>query len=220
MNPVRKMVLLVGLSAASLAGAAPPPPMDLEISYYTKVVTDEGVTREANYKERMLRRAGHVWVARELPAGAASRKAAHGLNPAVLPRHVRLEGGRMVLEIVDTALKAVVAIAPSEFANVGFDGSWEAAYSLADPARVAQLPLSIRSSAIPGAQWREREKDGLFERVLWDAARQVALVVESGDAGGRFFRRVQAVPVSPSRATLPWEQLRSYAQREYADYLD
>lgn len=221
MNAVLKSITFGVLSSASLAWAAPASDqaLDLVVSYYTRVLTDEGVTREANYKERMLRRPGHVWVARVAPPTAA-KKAAHGLNAAVLPRHVRLEGGALVLEYVDLAAKTVVAVAPTDYANVGFDGSWEAAHSLADPARVARLPLSARASTIAGAQWHEREKDGVFERVLWDKARQLALVTESGDQAGRFYRRVQVEVAPASTITLPWEQLRGYARREYTDYLD
>ena len=222
MHAVLKAIAFGALSSASLAWAAPAsePALDLLVSYYTRVLTDEGVTREANYTERMLRRPGHVWVARVVPARAAAQKAAHGMNAAVLPRHVRLERGRLMLEYVDLAGKAVVAIAPPDYANVGFEGAWESAYALADPARMARLPVSTRASAIAGAQWREREKDGLFERVLWDKERQLALVVESGDTGGRFYRKVQ-VAVAPSLTrVLPWEQLGGYARREYADYLD
>ena len=34
------------------------------------MLTSEGVTREARYEEKMLRRPGHVWVVRVLPKAA------------------------------------------------------------------------------------------------------------------------------------------------------
>lgn len=220
---------LVG--AALLAGAATHaatalqgPDLDLSIQHYSRVMTAEGVLRETRYEETMLRRPGHVWLARVLPAQRAA-KPAHGHahkhpNYEVLPRHVTLERDQIRLEAVNAAEREVISIPPGEFENANFDGSWVNAFFLMDPQRVAALPLSKRPSTVAGARWREQEKNGLFQRVLWDEARMVPLVVEAGDRAGTFFERVTVKPHPALAKSLPWTQVKGYAQREYSDFLD
>ncbi|MBD8655633.1 hypothetical protein IFT68_08365 [Oxalobacteraceae sp. CFBP 13730] len=101
-----------------------------------------------------------------------------------------------------------------------FDCSWVNAFFLIDPQRVAALPLSKRPSAVPGARWREHEKNGQFQRVLWDDVRMVPLVVETGDRAGTFFERLMVKPRPTLTKFLPWAQVKGYAQREYSDFLD
>ncbi|MES2076188.1 MAG: hypothetical protein V4462_11290 [Pseudomonadota bacterium] len=225
-------------ASAQAAPAAAGADLDLRISYYSKVVTPEGVTREARYEETMLRRAGHVWTARVLPAGAgqahehehaapalkkvAARVAAEHkhFNHVVLPRHVALENGQPRVEFVDVQAKELIAIPPAEFGNVGFDGSWDHAYFLLDSTRLKAMPLSARVSTVAGARWREREDKGLFERVLWDDKRQIPLVIESGDKAATFFNRVDMTVQAGASGELPWQRLKGYAQKEYSDFLD
>jgi hypothetical protein len=224
--------------------------LDLHITRYSKVVTAEGVTREARYEETMLRRAGHVWTARVLPGGAQAHGHGHDdddgheagnageqkagaykvaarksvghkhFNPVVLPRHVALEGGKPRLTYIDAQSKEVIAIPPGEYDNVGFDGSWDHAWYLLDTKGLDAMPVSKRPSAVPGARWRERERNGLYERVLWDDTRRIPLVIESGDKAGSFYNRTELKVASAATRDLPWQKLKGYAQREYADFLD
>ena len=59
-------VLLATLSLAGTvhavanAPAASAPDLDLAITYYSKTLTPDGVTRESRYQETMLRRPGHL----------------------------------------------------------------------------------------------------------------------------------------------------------------
>ena len=228
-----------GPAVAALPAASGGSALDLDIEYYTRVLTPEGVTREARYKETMVRRAGHVWVARVLPKGGAGRQddehnaknkalsaprevgAAHtDFNYVVNPRHVMLKSNKVTIDYIDTLGKAVVAIPASEYANVNFDGSWENAFFLLNPNLVMAIPLSARPSSVVGAKWREREKNGVFERVLWDEKRQIPLVIESGDRASTFYRRVEVTAHATTVATLPWQNLGGYSQKEFSDYLD
>jgi len=214
------------LAACCLAGqaiAAAPPPLDLKLAYYSRVLTPEGVTREARYEERMLRRPDHVWVARTLPEGVqpAREAGSHAeFNPVLLARHVVREGGKLRLEYVDRKARELVAIPPAEYANVSFDGSWDKAWFVLDPRRVLTLPVSSRPSAVAGAVWREQEKAGNFERVLWDPQRQVPLVIESGDRAGTVLHRVEISVLPQLEQRLPWLALAGYTHKEYADFLD
>lgn len=229
------ILLAAGLACNAQAAPAAPLDLDLGIRYYNRVLTPEGVTRESRYEEKMLRRPGHVWVERVLPAVHGSHDA-HGakqpvalkrtqhehkhFNPVVIPRHVMLDKNTVKVEYIDARDKVVVSIPKAEYENVNFDGSWENSFYLLDPKLVAAMPLSKQVSNVAGAHWREVEKNGVFQRVLWDAQKQIALIIESGDRANTFYRRVDVkLQASLSRAQ-PWANLKNYAQREYADYLD
>lgn len=222
-------------SASALAGSNPPAPdLDLTIRYYSKVLTPEGVTREARYEEKMLRRPGHVWVARLLPKIASEQQEvtkknvaltikesepAH-FNHVVTPRHIMLENNKLRLEYVDAHARNIVAIPAAEYDNVNFDGSWENSFYLLDPKLVKAMPLSSKTSNVLGTEWHEREKNGVFQRVLWDAQKQIPLIIESGDKAATFYQRVDVIPQSNVNLALPWKNLQTYAQKEYADFLD
>ncbi|GGZ02016.1 hypothetical protein ACFFTM_08540 [Pseudoduganella plicata] len=139
-------------------------------------------------------------------------------NPVVLPRHLAQEGKQLRLEYVGPHAREVIAVPPGEFDNVSFDGSWDRAYYLLDPKRLHAMPVSARKSTVAGARWRER--DGVFERVLWDERREIPLVIESGDRAGTFFNRLELTVQPHLAGDLPWQKLKGYARREYADFLD
>jgi hypothetical protein len=212
--------------------------LDLSVKHYSRIVTPEGVLRESRYEEKMLRRTGHVWVSRVLPkavlgddherehdgrsdAKFESKGQSHKhFNYVMLPRHVIREGEKVRLEFVNFHDREVVSITPAEYENVNFDGSWSNAFFLMDLRSVAALHLSGRVSPVAGARWREQEKNGLFQRVLWDEKRLVPLIVETGDHAGRFFERVEVTPLAKLAEALPWQDTKGFAQKEYADFLD
>lgn len=229
MSNLRFSLLLATLCVAGTVHAvanapATAPDLDLAIAYYSKTVTPDGVTRESRYEETMMRRTGHVWSARVLPAHAAPHKHEegghrHGLNHIVIPRHVINAGKTPRLEFVDAKEKAVIAIPATEFDNVNFDGSWDRAFYLLDPRLLKTMAVTNRASSTPGAKWREREDNGVYQRVLWDEQRQIPVTIESGDKAGTFYRRVD-VTARAGAAAAPWTKLQGYAQREFADFLD
>lgn len=226
------------------------PDLDLSVQYYSRVLTPEGVVRESRYQEKMLRRTDHVWVMRELPkvavtndddhshaasktgalkkvsADKAAAKPAHAehahkhFNYVVMQRHVIRSGNQVRVEFVDAQDKQVVRIAPTDSENVNFDGSWVNAFYLVDPQAVAKLPISNRPANVAHARWHESEKNGLFQRVLWDDKKMIPLVVESGDRAGTFFRRMEVKADATVTAMLPWNTWQGYAQKEYSDFLD
>ncbi|WP_338764244.1 hypothetical protein [Massilia sp. METH4] len=228
--------IFLGLGVLAAGAAHAGTDVDLRVTRYSKVVTAEGVTREARYEETVLRRAGNVWTARVLPASVAPHGHDHDagphkaaarqsvghkhFNPVTLPRHVALQDGKLKLRYVDPHAREVIAIPPGEYDNVGFDGSWDHAYYLLDTKGLRAMRVTQRPSTVAGARWRERERDGLFERVLWDDANGIPLVIESGDKAGTVYYRTELKVAGNLTRDLPWQKLKGYAQREYADYLD
>ena len=227
------VLLAAGFAGTTHAAAPAPADLDLSITYYSRVLTPEGVTRESRYEETMLRRPGHVWVERVLAPvldahdghnkKVALKTTQHEhkhFNPVVIPRHVMLEKNTVRVEYIDAHDKVVVSIPKSEYDNVNFDGSWENSFYLLDPKLVAAMPLSKQVSKVAGARWREAEKNGVFQRVLWDEQKQIPLIIESGDRANTFYRRVDVKQQASISKAQPWTNVRNYAQREYSDYLD
>lgn len=214
------------------------PDLDLQISYYSKVLTAEGVSREARYQDKMLRRSGHVWLERIVPqtmlkASHATeiKKVSHNhqnekltehkhFNPVLIPRHVQLENGKARIEFIDKAEKMTVSVPSSEFNNVNFDGSWENSYYLIDPQLLKSMKQSAKASNVEGAVWYEREKNGIFQKVLWHTQKQIPLIVESGDRAGTFYQSVEVKIAANTQTQLPWTNLKGYTHKEYADFLD
>lgn len=214
------------------------PDLDLSIIHYNRVRTPEGVLRESRYEEKMIRRPGHVWTERVVPEAAPTHEAPHRhdekastpsvkpaepghrhFNHVLLPRHVVRTDERVRLEFVDLREREVISIAPSEYDNVNFDGSWTNTFFLVDPKSVATLPVS-KKTALSGARWHELTRNGIYQRVLWDQKRMIPLLIEKGDIDGTFLERME-IRVQPGLTDTPrWTGLKGYAQKEYADFLD
>jgi hypothetical protein len=199
------------------------PDLDLSIRHYSRVMSDEGVLRESRHEDRMLRRDGHVWLYRVLPTAMThhhDEKDHRHFNPVLLPRHVTPDGARARIEFIDFHERELISIPQADHENVGFDGSWQNAFYLADPKRVMAMPVSGRASPIAGARWREQRTKDMFQRVLWDEKRMIPLIVESGDAQGRVLERVEVQPLPGLEKRQPWKETAGFARKEYADFLD
>ncbi len=234
---VAVLLTLITLNEIACAGQIMPaipqgPSLDLSIKFYDRSMTSEGVLRESRHEETMLRRPGHVWIARVLPKFATEEHENHKhqehdaehdhkhFNSVVLPRHIALEGGNIKLEFVDRSKKELINIVATEYENVNFDGSWVNAYFLVDPQLVSAMPLSNKNSTNSGARWHEQEHNGVFQRVLWDDKNKIPLEVETGNSEGTIYRRVTVKIVPNSKAEAPWNNLHGYVQKEYSDFLD
>jgi len=162
------------LSIAQDAPNAVAPDLDVTIQYFNRELTPDGVLRESSYSEKMLRRRGHVWSYRVLPAIASAKDTTHpnhehkDFNHIVLPRHVTFDGKKISVDFINAHNRQVIAIAPTEYENVNFDGSWPNTFYLIDPQFVAAMPVSQRVSSVANARWHEVVKNGLYQRVLWD----------------------------------------------------
>lgn len=220
------------------------PDLDLLIRHYSHVQTSEGVIRESRFEEKMVRRPGNVWISRVLPKTATAHREGHAhennasdahlakpssgekseahkhFNHVTMTRHVIRDGEKIRLEMINTHNREVVAIAPAEYENVDFDGSWVNAFFLIDPKRIADLPMSGRVSKFAHARWRQQEKNGLIQQVLWDDKKMIPLVVETGDREGHFFERIEVKPQTSASSVHPWLDTKGFVQKDYTDFLD
>ena len=165
-----------------------------------------------------------VWVERVIPAGAHTPDehrrggAEHKhLDVAAAARWISRDGrGAPQLKLVSAEDKAIVGVASADYGNVGFDGSWAAAYHLSDPAVLKQMTPGPRT---PQGQWYSRAGTGGQMRLLWNDRLQLPMQIESQDARG-LSRKVTRVRAIPAPRTLPWTGLDGYATKDYADFLD
>ncbi|WP_175965458.1 hypothetical protein [Burkholderia sp. BCC0322] len=231
-------VALPALAAADL---------DAVLLHESRTVTADGVTRTTMYRERMVRRDGHVWVERVLPVAAAGGHgddhdhdhdagARTGVQPAAAhaghkhfnfqaaARHVTYDGKAARIEYVDAANRTVVGVPPAEYETTGFDGSWDNAYYITPPSQLKRLAVAKRGD-VPGTRWYEQAVDTPgargVNRILWSERLQAPLSVEYRSADGSVARKLTLTPAPAARReTLPWQTLARYTRKEYADYLD
>ena len=199
--------------------------MDMTVKYFNREITTDGVLRESSYAEKMIRRKGHVWSQRILPRNTkndpeASNHEHRDFNYIVLPRHVSFDGNNIAVEFIDTHERQIIYIAPTEYENINFDGSWSNTFYLVNPDYIAEMPITSRSSSVTNAQWHESSKNGMFQRVLWNTKLNIPLIIESGDQAGNYLHRVEVQPSTMMVKNLPWNDLQGYTQKEYSDFLD
>ncbi|RQZ97987.1 hypothetical protein [Burkholderia cepacia] len=224
--------------------------LDAVLLHESRTVMADGVTRTTLYRERMVRRDGHVWVERVLPAASAGggqgddhdhdHDAGPGRRAGVQPaaahaghrhfnfqaaaRHVTYDGKTARIEYVDAANRTVVSVPPAEYETTGFDGSWDNAYYVTPPSQLKRLAVAKRGDA-PGTLWYEQAVDTPgargVNRILWSETLQAPLSVEYRSADGRVVRKLTLTPAPAARREPPpWTTLARYARKEYADYLD
>lgn len=204
---------------------SPGPDLDMTVKYFNREKTPDGVLHESRYAEKMIRRKGHVWSQRILSGNTKSESGVSNhehkdFNYILLPRHVSYDGNKLVVEFIDKHERQIIRIAPTEYENINFDGSWPNTYYLVNPDYVANMPIISRTSGVTNAQWHGLSKNGMFQRVLWNKKLNIPLVIETGDHSGNFLQRVEIFFNAKPVNTLPWNGLQGYSQKEYADFLD
>ena len=224
---------LAAALVCSNAFAAAAPDLDALVTHESTVVTHTGVMRTERFSERIIRRAGHVWTERVVPAfalraGQAAEKEAEKADHRhfdfeAAARHLTREAdGKTRLEYVDREKKWAVFVPASEYGPVGFSGNWDAEFHLAPPTLVERMPVrASRTLETGGAVWHEERRNGWTNRVLWSPALQYPLAIEALRDDGTIVRKtvVKMLPATPA-VELPWLVLGQYRQRAYDDFMD
>lgn len=198
------------------------PSLDLLVRHTSVSLGADGVKRTAEFSERVHRRPQMVWIERVVPPHAHSdeehakgHKAHKHLDVAAAARWVtRDERGEPRLRLVSAEDKVVIDIARTDYGNVGFDGSWPAAWHLIDPAVLQQLKAA---APVGDTTTYTRQEANNRLTVVWNHKLMVPVSVESSGPQGSRKTVVQAIPAP---ATPPWTRLDGYGKKDFSDYLD
>ncbi|MFH0132004.1 hypothetical protein ACGLHS_17480 [Variovorax sp. VaC1] len=215
--------------AASAAGDAAAPDQNLRIQHHMMSIGKDGVQRDSRYADLMFRRAGSVWVERELPPalredhdheareGKVHIGHAHADNTAA-PLWVRRDAaGKVEVGMVLREQRKLIEIDAANYGNVGYSGSWANSYWLVDPASLARM--KNLGAAGKGVQRYELQQGAGTLRIDWDTAGRYARKIEQRNARGTSIN-VMTASVIPAPKTLPWKAVEGYERGDYSDLLD
>ena len=196
--------------------------VDLLVKHLAVSQGADGVKRSTEFSERLTRTPDSVWISRVLPTGAHSGHdhakggdAHKHLDVSTASRWItRAPNGDIALRLVPNDEKVLVTVAKTDYGNVGFDGSWPAAWSLIDPATLKRMKAGPVTGDL--TTYTLAEKDRLL-KVVWNTKLQLPMRVESSDASSR---RETVVQVVGGPASRPWDKLQGFTQKDYSDYLD
>lgn len=221
-----KSLIISTLLGALLCSSAMAQELALKVEHETVSLSADGVTRITRFAERLIRRDQQSWIARILPAGAheeaehhAGAKGHKHMDVAAAARWVVRQGDdRLQLRLVNTHEKMLIDVAPTDYANVGFDGRWTTASQLLDPEQIRRMQPSKRS-APAGCRWYEGKSREARVQVLWDEKAGFPRRIESANHNGTQ-RSTMVAHREPMPVSMPWAALKGYVQKEYSDLLD
>lgn len=221
-SPLYRAAACVVLLSAGCALPVRAQDADLVVRHVAVSTGADGVKRTAEFTERMVRRPGQVWIERVVPAewhtadehGKSDPSHKH-LDTAAAARWVtRGVDGSVSVRLASRHDKVLVDVTRTDFENIGFDGSWTAAYYLIDPAALTRMK---RVSTDGDLQTYTNIEVGRQLKVIWNDRLKLPLLVESRSGGSS---KRTSVEVAPQARTLPWEGVKNYARKDYSDYLD
>lgn len=221
---------LAGLGWAWACAVQAAPDVSLEVTHHSMSVGADGVRRSSDFSERVVRWGDTVWVERVLPPGAhqdldhakskvgAAKDHKHADLSAATRWIQRGPDNKVRLRLVSVHDQVVVDVATTEFATVGFDGSWTSAYHLMDPEALKKFKPLEKTAA---GQWFESpvKPGGNVVRILWDAQRELPVKVSTRNAQGNI-ERSTVVKVLPMVRQKPWDAVAKFTTKDYSDFLD
>lgn len=218
--------------AAGAAGDIAAPDQNLRISHHVLTLGKDGVQRESRYADLMFRRAGTVWIERELPPvlradhdheareGGVHIGHSHADNTAA-PLWLRRDAAGVVqVGMVLREQRKVIEVDKANYGNVGYGGSWANAYWLVDPASLPRMKaLGAGATGNKGVQRYELPQGDSTLRIDWDVAGRYARRIEQRNASGTSVNTMTAAAIAPPK-TPPWQTADAYERGEYSDLLD
>ena len=217
---------LISAGAALLMGACALPAAaqdaDLLVKHVAISAGPDGVKRTAEFTERIVRRQDQVWVERVVPEGwhptgtdAKADTSHKHLDAVAAARWItRNTDGTATVRLAAREEKVLVDVAKTDFANVGFDGSWVAAYYLIDPAALKFMKASAAKGDLVTYTSNEANRQ---VKVVWNQRLKLPLLVES--SSGPSSKRTTVENLAAAKS-LPWDGVKNYNRKDYSDYLD
>lgn len=218
--PMPRIPVLIAVLALG-AGAAAAQDVDLVVRHTLISEGKDGIKRTIEFSERVVRRQDEVWIQRDIPLGwhadsehAVGGKAHKHLDVAAAARWIqRDKEGKLSVRLASFEDKVLVDVAPTDYGNIGFDGSWPAAYHLLDPSTLKRLKVSRTAGSLTTYVM---QAEGRSLTVVWNERLQYPVSVESVEGRSRKRTAVQAMPAARS----PWDAVKEFQRKDYADYLD
>ena len=230
---IRSLVLLALTACTSSAAFAAPAtdtgkPLALRVQHELSALGKDGVKRDVSFGERVYRKGDAVWIERELPQAVrhAHDEAEHAkgdrghkhMDVSTAARWIeRKSDGELTVRLVSDDMRRTFEVRPSDYGNIGFDGSWAAASHLLDPALLKTMKAN--GPARDGVQEYTASRGDERVTVQWDIAGQYPRLVQSLNAAGTQ-KKITRVTTVATPANAPWNRARGYAQGEYSDLLD
>lgn len=197
------------------------------LTYDTRVVTPEGVTKTTHFQEQFIRDDSNVWSERIVPAHTQpiaiheehDGHEEHDLNFALAGKWIyKNPQGQLTYKLVRSHEKKIIEPRLTEYATLGFDGNWAANYNIVTEQELRSLKKSTRK-APPATQWYTAEKAGMVQWVLWDTEHAFPVIIEQTAKDGTSSTRIQ-VQYTALPKHLPWDGLTTYQVIAYEDLLD
>lgn len=211
-------------------GSGPAPSLHLLLQYESRSIGQDGVQRDSKHTDRMFRGSNRVWIERQLPQALVADRG-HGHKRTAGPHaghaHDEAQGAPMLVSrdakgnvdvnIVLREQHRVIDVESAHRGNVGYGGSWEAAYWLIDPKALQRM--DALNSPNKGVQrYRVKTAERTTE-VDWDVAGQYARRIEHRDAHGLSFQKMTAT-AQTLPPVMPWTEVANYPRGDYSDLLD
>lgn len=220
----RTLAILLSVAAGALLpwSHAQAQDANLLVKHWTRTTGSDGITRTTEYSERVYRRASQLWVERVLPAGAhsvadhAKAGADHRhIDASTAARWISREAdGTLRVRLVPPHDGVVVEVTKTDYANIGFDGSWDAAWHLMDPAALKRLERHASNGDL--VRYDAKSAEQAIE-VVWSqrAGHPISVLSTAGST-----QRKTTVQAIAQPKVAPWDQLGKLNRKDYSDYLD
>lgn len=219
---LRTAAVCVVLLAGAWALPATAQDADVLVKHTAVSAGPDGVKRTSEFAERIVRRQDQVWIERVVPAGwhtaddhSKTDKSHKHLDTAAAARWItRSTDGAVGVRLASREDKVLVEVAKTDFENVGFDGSWAAAYYLIDPAALKRMKVTATQGDLVTYTSTDANRQ---LKIIWNDKLKLPVLVES--RSGASSKRT-TVEVTAQATTLPWNGIKSYVRKDYSDYLD
>jgi hypothetical protein len=213
---------LAALLACFMALSAAAQDVDLLVTHTTIAAGADGIKRSTEFSERMVRRDNQVWIERVVPQGwhsaddhAHADKEHKHLDIAVAARWiVHDDAGKLRMRLASKEDKVLVDVDRTDFANIGFDGSWLAAYHLMDPTALKGMKLAGKKGDLTTYLSADKAR---HLKVVWNDKLNIPILVESVSGASS---KKTVVEIKPPAKVLPWQVTQHYTHKDYSDYLD
>lgn len=219
---MKHSILFFTLLFANIALAEP---LSAIVTFASTVVTAEGITKQTQFQDLLVRDTNSVWVQRIVTDTRSHSEEDHhnqhhhNLNFSLAGRWIELDNNNQPrFRLVRAEDKTIIEPRINEYGTLGFDGVWETAYYQVNRTALKTMRL-LKNKSPKDALCYEKQDEHTVTRVLWDGKNEIPLAIETASRDGKASSKITFTQVS-SPENLPWETLSDYQTIAYEDLLD